>query len=264
MFPKVQCIVAMCDRALRGSLPLEELYLEWPDDLKKSELGRLVFEDLEEGIQHFPGKLWSGQPDWEVWHTSEMFRRILIDYEVLKLSLDEGALKSIRDSLLRDDSVRLDKVPEAARSLAEGAREEKGPAHLAGNADEPSGDTVSRVIGMVVGGGAGAFFLVLLVTYARVPVEIILGFPGIGLALGIGAFSFRRSMPWGILAAVLGYVWTVFVLWLRAPGATGLVELALGLPLTIWGAQHAFLVVSIGYLVGAGWRKAPLKAAEDE
>jgi len=136
--------------------------------------------------------------------------------------------------------------------------------HTTESTGEPGGDTLSRVIGMVIGGGAGAFFLVLLVTYAGVRGELILGLPGIGLALGVGLFSFRRSMPWGILVAVLGYAWTVCVLWLQRPDKIGLAELALRLPLTVWGALHALLVVGVGCLVGAGWKKAPLEPAEDE
>ncbi|MSR61575.1 MAG: hypothetical protein EXS08_03885 [Planctomycetes bacterium] len=129
--------------------------------------------------------------------------------------------------------------------------------------EEP--DTTLRVIGMLVGGGAGAFLLFLLATYVRgVPVELLLGLPGIGLAIGLGLSSLRRSKPWGIVAIVLGYAWTVCVLWLRAPRESSLVELALRLPFTLSGAPNVLLIAVVGYLVGAGWKKAPLEPAEDE
>jgi hypothetical protein len=136
--------------------------------------------------------------------------------------------------------------------------------HSTDGIDELGGDGSSRVIGMIIGGGAGAFFLVLLGTYAGVPVDLLLGLPGIGLAGGMGIFSFRRSKPWGILAVALGYAWTVFVLWLRAPKQTDLAELAFELPLTLSGAPHVLLVVILGYLLGAGWKKAPLEQTEDQ
>lgn len=121
--------------------------------------------------------------------------------------------------------------------------------------DELGSDAAPRVIGMVVGGGAGALFLIFLGTYLPIPLERVLGAPGLGLAVGMGVFSFRRSWPWGVVAAGLGYAWTVFVLWTSAPSESGLAELARDLPATLVGVVHLTGVVLVGLLVGAGWRK---------
>ena len=131
---------------------------------------------------------------------------------------------------------------------------------------QPRTDGTARVIGMVIGGGVGAFLLVFLSLYGpgRIPLEAVLGLPGVGLALGTGLFSFRRSMPWGVVAAVSAYAWTVLVLWLAAPTAISLPVLALTLPLTLWGALHTLLVVTLGFFVGAGWEKAPVPPEDED
>jgi len=194
-----------------------------------------------------------------------MYRRILIDYEVLRLSVQENAMMSIRRSLLRNDSLSLEDVPKMARSLADAVGEgSEGSSQPRNRSSEPRGDAGSRVMGMAIGGGAGAFFLILLVTYAGVPRDLILGAPGIGLALGAGLFSFRRSKTWGALAALLGYAWTVCVLWLQNPAKAGFGDLALELPLSTWGALQVLLVAVVGALIGAGWEKTNSKPAENE
>jgi len=126
-----------------------------------------------------------------------------------------------------------------------------------------AGDGSSRIIGMVVGGGAGAFFLVVLSTYAHLPADWVpIALPGVGLAVGMGAFSFRRSVPWGLVAAVLGVIWTAFVLWLRAPGRNETHDLGARLLLTGSGLVSVFLIVLTGVVVGAGWEKPPIESDE--
>jgi hypothetical protein len=110
---------------------------------------------------------------------------------------------------------------------------------------------------MAAGGGAGAFFLILLSTYARLPVAWILALPGVGVACGSALFSSRRSSFWGALSAGLGVTLTVFVLWLRAPTRIGIVALARQLVLTFPGALHILIILVAAIVIGAG-RDRPL------
>ncbi len=111
-------MATMCLRALEGSISIDEFYNKWPVDLCSSELAELIYEDLEDGIQHFPAKILSGKPDDESWKSSDMYRRILIASEILKLNLDESALKGIRHSLLSDTNLALDNVAAEAKKLS--------------------------------------------------------------------------------------------------------------------------------------------------
>lgn len=128
----------------------------------------------------------------------------------------------------------------------------------------PEGDVGLRILGMVIGGGAGGLLLVVVSTYGGIDVAWLLGLPGVSLALISGAFSLRRDRRWGVVTALVGVVWTVVLLWLRSPTRIGLGELALRLPLTAAGAVQLTIVVVAGLLAGAGWRKPPLPDIDPE
>lgn len=101
MFQKwKQQIAEICTRAINGSINLEEFYREWPGELHESDLAKGVYEDLEDGITHFPAKPFSGKPDYELWGASDMYRRLVIISEILKTNLSEPELIDIRHSLL--------------------------------------------------------------------------------------------------------------------------------------------------------------------
>jgi len=93
-------MVEICDRAANGTISIEEFYERWPKELRNSDLAQSIYEDLEEGIQHFPAKLLSGKPDYDSWKSSKMYRRIVIDCDVLKNDLSEENLAELRSSLL--------------------------------------------------------------------------------------------------------------------------------------------------------------------
>jgi hypothetical protein len=95
-------IAELCDEAANGLLTIEQFYARWPEDLCKQGIAQLIYEDLEDGVQHFPGKLFSALPDYESWKSSEMYKRIIVDREILKLDQSEDQLIELRHSLLAD------------------------------------------------------------------------------------------------------------------------------------------------------------------
>ena len=126
-----------------------------------------------------------------------------------------------------------------------------------------SSDLVSRSIGMAFGVAAGALLMILLVVHGGIDFRWVAWFPGAGVALGCGVFSFRRSRSWGLAAALLGIVAMVLVLWLRSPFRFGIVEVAQRLAMDLRGCAGAVLVGVQGILVGAGWEKRRLFDSED-
>jgi len=121
----------------------------------------------------------------------------------------------------------------------------------------PDGDAGPRILGMVIGGGAGAFLLSMLTTYGHVDPFLLLALPGVGLAVVAGAFSSGRSPAWGAITAVAGVAWTLFVIWLRAPTRIDPWTRALQVAGTIPGAVQLAFVVGTGIVAGAGWTKSP-------
>lgn len=110
-------IERICREAIEGSMSIEEFYRQWPDELKESKFARLIYEDIEDGIQHFPAKLVSGKPDQKVWLSSDMYRSLVITKEVLKMDIDESAALRIRDLLLNDRKLPLDEIAARASEL---------------------------------------------------------------------------------------------------------------------------------------------------
>jgi hypothetical protein len=121
----------------------------------------------------------------------------------------------------------------------------------------PDGDAGLRILGMVIGGGAGALLLSMLSTYGHLDPSLIFALPGVGLAVVAGAFSSRRSTAWGAITAVAAVAWTLFVIWLRAPTRSAPWTSALEVAGTIPGAVHLGVVVVAGLAAGAGWTKPP-------
>ena len=74
----------LCKRAIAGRLSLEELGKEWPAGETVSEVLSLVREDILDAVEHFPGKLWTGKPNWETWEDDEARRVLVVDAEVIE------------------------------------------------------------------------------------------------------------------------------------------------------------------------------------
>jgi len=112
-----EIICKICTRALTGNITIDEFYNTWPENLEKSELIDAIYSDLEERIQHFPAKLFSGKPDEKAWKASCMYKKILIDTEILNLSNSESELGKIRQGLIDDKNLLLDEIPRVIKKL---------------------------------------------------------------------------------------------------------------------------------------------------
>lgn len=96
---------SFCEKALEGDIKLVTFWNEWPKELSKTELVLELFEDLEDGITHFPGFLLSGKKDFESWRGSDMEHRIRIDLQLLASGLHEKHIFLLRKIIL-DKNIR--------------------------------------------------------------------------------------------------------------------------------------------------------------
>ena len=103
----------ICTRALTGEVSIEEFYRIWPENLHESEFVVEIYSDLEDGIQHFPAKIFSGEPDEKSWKSSDMYRKILIDSVILSLNNPELVLKEMREKIIHDKNLSLEEIPGA-------------------------------------------------------------------------------------------------------------------------------------------------------
>ena len=90
----------ICSLALDAKIDIKELHSTWPSDANKNSFYRLVFEDLEDGIEHAPGYFLKAGVDLNAWKKSEEFLKIYLDCEVLKSNLTIDEMILCREKIL--------------------------------------------------------------------------------------------------------------------------------------------------------------------
>lgn len=95
---KVELLIQL---AIDGNLSLEKLYNEYPDNLKLEPFWSDIWADLEEAVEHFPFKLFSGKKDYETWKNSREFKKLKIDLALIRLSLVDIKISKLRAKIIR-------------------------------------------------------------------------------------------------------------------------------------------------------------------
>ena len=96
-------LLSICDQAIEGKLSLKGFYSIWPGDIEQSEFLSCLYQDIEEGVQHFPGHWLTGAPDYKMWMHSEFFRKLSIDRLLLVSDKSASDLASIRSNAIKQD-----------------------------------------------------------------------------------------------------------------------------------------------------------------
>lgn len=103
-------LTLLCSKALQGSLSLEDFYAEWPDDISDSEFASLLYEDIEDGVQHYPGHLFTGKPDTKAWESSQMYMSLYLDKQLLLSGAIESTLIKVRQHILQEGKLTPKKI----------------------------------------------------------------------------------------------------------------------------------------------------------
>lgn len=96
-------LILVCEKVLRGELSLKEFCVLWPGEMAKTEFISELYDDLEDGVEHFPGHLLSGERDFETWTSSHMAQMIRIDLQLLISGLCEKDMLALRRAILDGD-----------------------------------------------------------------------------------------------------------------------------------------------------------------
>lgn len=87
--------------AIEGKLKLADFYKKWPKCLKHSLFYSLIFEDLENAIEHMPGKWFSNKPNYKLWYQMDEYYLLIVDRYLIKLDIeDEDFLYSLRNIII--------------------------------------------------------------------------------------------------------------------------------------------------------------------
>lgn len=77
-------VLNLSREALNGRLNLTALLDRWPSEAHQHPVLSAVYDDVEDAVEHFPGSPWTGQPLWEEWWRSQLYRRLVVDVALLE------------------------------------------------------------------------------------------------------------------------------------------------------------------------------------
>ena len=93
-------VLQLVREAAQGRLSAHDFERRWPARAETSVFLAGVREDIEDGVYHFPGEVWSGRPAWDRWKESDMLGRLVIDEVLLTSALDDDFLHALRAEML--------------------------------------------------------------------------------------------------------------------------------------------------------------------
>jgi hypothetical protein len=91
----------LCHRALRGELGLDEFHASWPRETLEDPFFQQLFDDVEDGVEHLPGHLFTGRTDFRAWTGSYEYRLILLDRLLLESRQGTEQLMKCRDHIIQ-------------------------------------------------------------------------------------------------------------------------------------------------------------------
>ena len=65
-------ITELCRKAQEGELSLEDFQKKWPNEANKNSFYRIIYNDIEDGVEHFPGN-WKKEKLYDKWYKSNLF-----------------------------------------------------------------------------------------------------------------------------------------------------------------------------------------------
>lgn len=107
----------LCQQAVKGVLTLDDFHRMWPQDARANLFLQQVFEDIQDGVEHFPGFWLSGKPDIQSWLRSEMYFTLCIDLILLRHVVEREA-----SQLLQCRKAMLEMKPFSADTLEDEVR----------------------------------------------------------------------------------------------------------------------------------------------
>ena len=92
---------AIIMKVLEGKINYTELKRHEFQFTSYGELGQVVFEDLEEAVEHTPGYFFKRGIDLNKWLTQYEYWSVNIDYILLKKTIDDPLILNFRTILLK-------------------------------------------------------------------------------------------------------------------------------------------------------------------
>lgn len=101
----------ICAKVLKGDLSIDEFHVLWPRQANNNYFYQVVFQDLEEGVEHCPGFFHKKGINIQEWEISNLYRTILIDTILLDYkNKDEEFLKKCRSRIISSSALTCEEI----------------------------------------------------------------------------------------------------------------------------------------------------------
>lgn len=110
-FPFAKVILEIVEAADAGKLSFDEFHNTWPKSANGIEFFDQIYFDVEDAVEHFPGKFITRKPDTKTWDSTDEHYVLQVDMELLRSGGELSTLNSRRSVALQIGS----KVPRVAR-----------------------------------------------------------------------------------------------------------------------------------------------------
>lgn len=89
----IKSILQLINKSLAGELPLDQLYVLWPEELAHDKFFDTIYKDVESVVEHYPAKVTSifgsEDPD-KYFKRSFEYRVLLSDKELIQQIINEN------------------------------------------------------------------------------------------------------------------------------------------------------------------------------
>lgn len=75
-------IQEICTQVLQGGVSLEKFLKVWPHENQDAFL-KIVYEDVEDAVEHLPASFITGKVDWKTWVKTDTYKSVYIDNVLL-------------------------------------------------------------------------------------------------------------------------------------------------------------------------------------
>jgi hypothetical protein len=105
----------LCIRALEGVISLDDFYRAWPCNKDKGSFCKVLYDDLEDAIQHTPGTWFAGKIDLSKWKQCYEYFVVYLDLLLLKSGENPTKLLEVRKITLSEKKISVSVIDDIVK-----------------------------------------------------------------------------------------------------------------------------------------------------
>jgi len=101
----IRAVRAICKDALDGSIGIEKFHRVWPEEADTDPLLGLIYNDVEDGVEHLPAYWLTGNINFKSWKQSRAYLTLYLDYVLLEYKKNVESLIRCREVILTEKNL---------------------------------------------------------------------------------------------------------------------------------------------------------------